>query len=64
MRVKRLEGMQLEAQEMYDEALELYSEALEAHPTNSTLWKRKVAVYKAMGDTVEAIRELNSFLEV
>ena len=48
----------------YPRALEFYTKALEAHPTSSVLWKRKVAVFKAMGDTAKAVIELNSLLSV
>ena len=48
----------------YEEALELYTEMLKEHPTHSTVMKRKVAIHKAKGETTEAIRELNSLLEM
>lgn len=48
----------------YEEALEFYTEALGSSPTNIPLWKRKVAVHKARGDTTEAIKELSKLLEV
>ncbi len=64
LRVKRLEGMCLEANDDYDAALAFYEETLGAHPTSSVIWKRKVAVHKAIGDTSDAIRELTKYLEV
>ena len=48
----------------YDEALKLYSDALEKNPNVAVLWKRKVAVHKARGNTEEAVQELCQFLEV
>ena len=48
----------------YSEALKFYEAALEAEPTSSVLWKRKVAVFKAMGDAASAISELNALLSV
>ena len=48
----------------FDEALKLYEQVLEATPTNAAVWKRKVAVYKAQGRSVDAIKELTSLLEV
>ena len=48
----------------YTEALKYYEDALLAQPTSAPLWKRKVAVYKAMGDTAKAVSELNALLNV
>ena len=48
----------------YEEALQFYEEALEDQPSCAVLWKRKVAVYKAMGDTPQAVAELNRLLKV
>ena len=42
----------------------MYEEALEKHPANSVLWKRKIAVLKGQGSTLDAIKELTEFLEV
>ena len=46
------------------EALEYYEDALLPQPSSATLWKRKVAVFKAMGDTAKAVSELNALLSV
>ena len=48
----------------YSEALQFYEEALQAKPSSAVLWKRKVAVLKATGDTAKAIAELNALLKV
>ncbi len=64
LRVKRLEGMCLEAKADYDAALAFYQEVLDVNPTSNVVWKRKVAVYKARGETGEAVRELTKYLEV
>lgn len=48
----------------YTEALEFYEKALLSQPSSAALWKRKVAVFKAMGDTAKAVSELNSLLNV
>eukprot|EP00731_Ephydatia_muelleri_P011047 Em0005g1633a len=56
--------MSLEASGKYEEALELYAEMLKDHPTHSPVMKRKVAIHKAKGETTEAIKELNSLLEI
>ena len=70
VRVQRMRGMLLEAEGKFTQALEFYEEAMggqsgkTGQAGNAVLWKRKVAVYKAMGDTGKAIAELNSFLQV
>ena len=46
------------------EALKFYEAALGSEPTSVVLWKRKVAVFKAMGDNVRAVNELNALLAV
>lgn len=48
----------------YEEALQLYKRAMDDTPTSAVLWKRKVAVLKAKGDTKDAISELNALLNV
>uniref|UniRef100_H3A793 ER membrane protein complex subunit 2 n=1 Tax=Latimeria chalumnae TaxID=7897 RepID=H3A793_LATCH len=62
-RVKRLNGMICEASERYDEAIKEYDAILKEDSTNTAARKRKIAIQKAQGNTVEAIRELNEYLE-
>ncbi|KAF6099180.1 ER membrane protein complex subunit 2 [Phyllostomus discolor] len=62
-RVKRLTGMRFEAMERYDDAIQLYDRILHEDPTNTAARKRKIAIRKAQGKNVEAIRELNEYLE-
>ncbi|XP_025250676.1 ER membrane protein complex subunit 2 isoform X3 [Theropithecus gelada] len=62
-RVKRLTGMRFEAMERYDDAVQLYDRILQEDPTNTAARKRKIAIRKAQGKNVEAIRELNEYLE-
>nr|XP_051700724.1 ER membrane protein complex subunit 2 isoform X2 [Oryctolagus cuniculus] len=62
-RVKRLTGMRFEAMERYDDAIQLYDRILQEDPTNTAARKRKIAIRKAQGKNVEAIRELNEYLE-
>ena len=50
------------ASNRYKEADELYNQLLEEHPGCSSVWKRKVAILKNQGKTMEAIKELNEFL--
>uniref|UniRef100_A0A8D1EYV0 ER membrane protein complex subunit 2 n=2 Tax=Sus scrofa TaxID=9823 RepID=A0A8D1EYV0_PIG len=61
-RVKRLTGMRFEAMERYDDALQLYDRILQEDPTNTAARKRKIAIRKAQGKNVEAIRELNEIV--
>ena len=46
------------------EVSSVYDDLLGSHPITSSAWKRKVAVLKAQGKTVEAIKELNEVLKV
>ncbi|CAM5089009.1 unnamed protein product [Eretmochelys imbricata] len=62
-RVKRLTGMRFEYMERYDDALQLYDRILQEDSTNTATRKRKIAIRKAQGKNVEAIRELNEYLE-
>ena len=48
----------------YSEANTLYDEIIDAHPSCSAAWKRKVAILVARGKMLEAIKELNEFLNV
>lgn len=47
----------------YDEALELLDSMIEDDETNASPRKRKIAILKAKGRTVEAIKELNEYLK-
>ncbi|PKK33999.1 ER membrane protein complex subunit 2, transcript variant X2 [Columba livia] len=62
-RVKRLTGMRFEAMERYDDAIQLYDRILQEDATNTAARKRKIAIRKAQGKNLEAIRELNEYLE-
>ncbi|XP_075776332.1 ER membrane protein complex subunit 2 isoform X2 [Pelodiscus sinensis] len=62
-RVKRLTGMRFEYMERYDDAIQLYDRILQEDSTNTATRKRKIAIRKAQGKNVEAIRELNEYLE-
>ena len=48
----------------YDESQQLYGKLLEEHPSCAPLWKRQVAILKSQGKVMEAIKELNQFLQV
>jgi len=62
-RVNRLFGMFLEATDKFQEARALYSQIIEEEPTNQVARKRLIAIYKAKGQTTEAIEELNKYLK-
>uniref|UniRef100_A0A7S3M0G9 ER membrane protein complex subunit 2 n=1 Tax=Spumella elongata TaxID=89044 RepID=A0A7S3M0G9_9STRA len=61
-RVGRLVGMQNEQCGKYEAALEVYTDLLKKNPANLMVLKRKVCVFKAMGDTKRQIEELNALL--
>ena len=48
----------------YDQAMQLYDAVLEKTPTHIAVWKRKVAVHRARGETAEAVKELTQLLDV
>lgn len=62
-RVKRLYAMLLEYQESYDDAKRVYESLLKEDPTNVLTIKRLIAMLKAQGKPIEAIRELNKYIE-
>ena len=47
----------------YEDALKLYDNALEENENNAELLKRKIAIYKAKGQTTDAIEVLTDYLE-
>lgn len=64
MRVKKYYAMRLEAQERYDDALCVLDAIVKKDETNSAVRKRKVAILKAQGRSVEAIKELTEYLKM
>ncbi|KAK3923910.1 ER membrane protein complex subunit 2 [Frankliniella fusca] len=63
MRVRKLQAMKMEALEKYDEALELLDQIIKRDETNAAPRKRRVAILKAKGRIMEAIKELNEYLK-
>uniref|UniRef100_A0A7E4WB15 ER membrane protein complex subunit 2 n=1 Tax=Panagrellus redivivus TaxID=6233 RepID=A0A7E4WB15_PANRE len=63
-RVAKLQAMRLEALKNYDDAEALYNKLIKADETNPGFRKRKVAILIAKGEKLEAIRELNEYLEI
>lgn len=47
----------------YEEALKLYDIALEENQNSPEFLKRKIAIYKAKGQTPDAIELLTDYLE-
>ena len=56
--------MRLEMEERWDEALEVLDGILEEDTANSSARKRKIAIWKAQGETDRAVRELVKYLNV
>uniref|UniRef100_A0A4W5N493 ER membrane protein complex subunit 2 n=1 Tax=Hucho hucho TaxID=62062 RepID=A0A4W5N493_9TELE len=48
---------------VYEDASKQYDSILQDDPTNTAARKRKISILKAQGKSVEAIRELNEYLE-
>lgn len=64
LRVRKLHAMSLEAEEDFEGAIRVLDKIISADETNSAARKRKVAVLKAQGKTVEAIKELADYLKM
>lgn len=63
MRVLKFKAMRLEALERYDEAMDVLDAIIAKEETNAAARKRKIAILKARGQKVEAIKELNEYLK-
>lgn len=63
LRVQKYEAMRLEALGLFDDAVDLLDEIIEKDETNAAARKRKVAILKAKGKNVEAIKELCEYLK-
>lgn len=55
--------MRLEAQERYDDALRILDAIIKKDSSNSAPRKRKIAILKAQGRYVEAVKELTEYLK-
>jgi len=62
-RVQMLYGMQVEATGKLSEALKLYDSILAVDDANAGIWRRRVAVYKQMGDRRRAVEDLCAYLD-
>ncbi|KAH8382230.1 hypothetical protein KR009_002512 [Drosophila setifemur] len=63
LRVMKFKAMRYEALEQYDEADEVLDVIIAKDETNAAPRKRKIAILKARGRRVEAIKELNEYLK-
>ncbi|PVD32057.1 hypothetical protein C0Q70_07484 [Pomacea canaliculata] len=63
VRVKRLEGLLLEAESKYERATELYNAILEKDDANMFARKRLVAILKSQKKISDAIDKLNDYLK-
>lgn len=63
-RVKRLEGLLLEAQGKFDAAKTLYDAMITAQPANRLAHKRRAALAKARGDPRAFMEALSSYLDI
>ncbi|ENN71855.1 hypothetical protein YQE_11472, partial [Dendroctonus ponderosae] len=64
LRVRKLHAMYFEAKEDFGTATDILNSIIKADETNSAARKRKVAVLKAQGRTVDAIKELTDYLKI
>jgi len=64
LRVKKLEAMYFEANEDFETAIDILNNIIKVDDSNSGARKRKIALYKAQGKTVDAIKELTDYLKV
>jgi len=64
LRIRRLKAMRCEMREDWDAALEILDSILEEDEANSSARKRKIAIWKAQGETDRAVQELVKYLRV
>eukprot|EP01114_Cavostelium_apophysatum_P013293 TRINITY_DN3183_c0_g1_i1.p1 TRINITY_DN3183_c0_g1~~TRINITY_DN3183_c0_g1_i1.p1 ORF type:complete len:315 (-),score=62.03 TRINITY_DN3183_c0_g1_i1:96-1040(-) len=64
IRVRRLTGLQYEAQGKIKMADEVYRGILEEDQTNTLVMKRQIAIRKGLGDVPAAIKLLNEYLKL
>ena len=62
-RIRRLEAMRAEMLEKWDLAHDILDLMIEEDDSNSQARKRKVAIYRAFGEHINAINELTKYLE-
>lgn len=63
LRVMKFKAMRLEAMERYDEAVDVLDAIIAKDESNTVSRKRKIAILKAKGKRVDAIKEMNEYLK-
>lgn len=63
LRVMKFKAMRLEAMEKYDEAVDVLDAIIAKDEANAFSRKRKIAILKARGRRVDAIKEMNEYLK-
>ncbi|EDW85169.1 uncharacterized protein Dwil_GK12757 [Drosophila willistoni] len=63
LRVMKFKAMRYEALEQYEDAEEVLNAIIAKDETNAAPRKRKIAILKACGNRLEAIKELNEYLK-
>nr|CAG4648206.1 EOG090X0CGE [Moina brachiata]SVE93234.1 EOG090X0CGE [Moina brachiata] len=64
LRVKRLKALKFSALEQYDDAMDILEDIIKKDETNAAARKQKVAIFKAQGLLIEAIKELADYLKI
>ncbi|KAF6213514.1 hypothetical protein GE061_011234 [Apolygus lucorum] len=62
-RILLLSAMEFEAVEMYDDAIEILDAMIKRDETNPAPRKRKIAILRSRGRTIEAIKALTDYLK-
>jgi len=63
-RIQKLEGLFCEYNGKFQDAEEIYKNILKENPTNLSVMKRLVCIYKAKNNYIKAIEELNKILQL
>ncbi len=63
-RIQKLEGLYCEYEGRDKDAEEIYNKILKENPTNLSVMKRLVCIYKAKNNCIKAIEELNKILQI
>lgn len=64
LRVRKFEAMRLEALGLFDDALDLLNAIIAQDETNAAPRKRKIAIFRAKGRNVDAIKELCEYTKL
>lgn len=64
LRVRKFEAMRLEALGLFDDALDMLNAIIAQDETNAAPRKRKIAIFRAKGRNIEAIKELCEYTKL